>query len=48
MEHTDNRFIAADCDSGKRQTRPLIRENAPRQQPCNCLDSNKDLALSPR
>jgi hypothetical protein len=26
---TDNRLIIADFDSGKRQTRPLVRQNAP-------------------
>jgi hypothetical protein len=35
--HTDNRLITADCDSGKRQTRPLVRESGPHQQTCNCL-----------
>jgi hypothetical protein len=45
--HTDNRLITADCDSGKRQTRPLVRESAPHQQTCNCLDSNEDLVLNP-
>jgi hypothetical protein len=34
-------------DSGKRQTRPLLRENASHQQACNS-DNNKDLVLSPR
>jgi hypothetical protein len=24
-------------ESGKRQTRPLVRESAPHQQSCNCL-----------
>jgi hypothetical protein len=27
--HTDNRLITADCDSGKRLTRPLVREREP-------------------
>jgi hypothetical protein len=26
--HNDNRLITADCDSGKLQTRPLVRESA--------------------
>jgi hypothetical protein len=26
--HTDSRLITADCDSDKRQTRPLVREGA--------------------
>jgi hypothetical protein len=40
--HTDNRLITADCDSNKRQTRPLVRESAP-----YLSDRNKDLVLSP-
>jgi hypothetical protein len=39
--HTDNRLIAADCDSGKGQTRPLVRERAPHQQNCNRLTVKK-------
>jgi hypothetical protein len=35
--HTDNRLITADCDSGKRQTRPLVRESTPYQQACGSL-----------
>jgi hypothetical protein len=35
--HTDNRLIIADCDSGKEQIRPLVRESAPHQQACNSL-----------
>jgi hypothetical protein len=35
--HIDNIRITADCDSGKRQTRPLVRESAPNQETRNCL-----------
>jgi hypothetical protein len=45
--HTDNRLITADCDSGKRQTRPLVRESAVLQQ-TRKSGSNKDLVLSLR
>jgi hypothetical protein len=34
--HTDNRLITAECDSGKQQTRPLVRESAPHQKTRNC------------
>jgi hypothetical protein len=44
--HTDNRLITADCDSGKRQIRPLVSESAPYQQACNCLTEMKSV-LSP-
>jgi hypothetical protein len=43
--HTDDRFIIADCDSGKRQTRPLVRESAPYQQACNRLTEMKPVVL---
>jgi hypothetical protein len=33
--HTDNGLVTADCDSGKRQTRPFLRESAPHQNTCN-------------
>jgi hypothetical protein len=33
---TDNRLITADCDSGKGQTRPLVRESALLQETRNC------------
>jgi hypothetical protein len=35
--YTDNRLITADYDSGKRQTRPLLRESAPHQETRNFL-----------
>jgi hypothetical protein len=35
--HTTNRLITADCDSGKRQTRPLVRDSGPHEQACKCL-----------
>jgi hypothetical protein len=37
VTHTDKILITVDCDSGKRQTRPLVRESAPHQQTCNYL-----------
>jgi hypothetical protein len=46
--HTDNRPITADCDSGKRQIRPFVREGAPYQKVCNCLTKIKYLILSAR
>jgi hypothetical protein len=42
----ENRLITADCDSGKRQTRPLVRESAPHQQACSCLTEIK-ICLKP-
>jgi hypothetical protein len=45
--HTDNRLITAICDSGKRQSHPLVRENAPHQQACNCLTVKKILSYAP-
>jgi hypothetical protein len=39
--HTDNRLITAECDCGKRQTRPLARESAPHQQASSCLTEIK-------
>jgi hypothetical protein len=39
--YTDNRLITADRDSGKRQTRPLVRESAPHQQTGNVLTVTK-------
>jgi hypothetical protein len=33
--HTENSLITADCDSGKRKTRPLVRVRALHQQACN-------------
>jgi hypothetical protein len=35
------------CESGKRQTRPLIRESAPHQQPTNYLTEIKIWSLDP-
>jgi hypothetical protein len=45
--YTDNRLIiTADCDSVKRQTRPLVRDSAaPRS--LQMSDSNKNLVLRP-
>jgi hypothetical protein len=34
--HTDKGITTADYESGKRQTRPLVRESFPHQQACNC------------
>jgi hypothetical protein len=31
------RHVLLLTESGKRQTRPLVRESAPHQQTCNCL-----------
>jgi hypothetical protein len=36
--YNDNRLIAADYNSRKRQTRPLVRESAPYQEACICLE----------
>jgi hypothetical protein len=33
---TDNGLITDDCESGKRRTRPLVRESAPHQETRNC------------
>jgi hypothetical protein len=44
--HTDNRRITADCDSGKRQTRPLLREG-PTSRSLQLPYSNINLVLSP-
>jgi hypothetical protein len=33
--YTDNRLTTADCDSGKRETRPIVRESAPQGQDSN-------------
>jgi hypothetical protein len=44
---TDNRLITANCDSGRRQTRPLVRERPTSRNP-QLSDINKDLVLSPR
>jgi hypothetical protein len=45
--HTGDRLLTTDCDSGKRQTRPLIRVLSTSTNP-QLSDSNKDLVLSPR
>jgi hypothetical protein len=40
----------SDCDSFggvTRQTRPLDREDAPRQKSCKCFDYNQNLVVSP-
>jgi hypothetical protein len=47
---SDPRMIALARTSSycKRQTSPLVGENAPHQQTHNCRDSNKNLVVSPR
>jgi hypothetical protein len=44
--HADNGLITADCDSSKRQTRPLFRE-LPISISLQMSDSNKNVLLSP-
>jgi hypothetical protein len=44
---TDNRLITADCDSGKGQTLPLVRESVPHQQTCKCLTVIKVWSQTP-
>jgi hypothetical protein len=39
--HTDNRLITAECDSGKRQARPLVRESNPHQETRKCQKSGR-------
>jgi hypothetical protein len=43
--HTDKRLNTA--ESGKWQTRPLVRESAPYQQACNCLTVIKIWSYAP-
>jgi hypothetical protein len=39
--HADKRINTADCDSGKRQTGPVVRESTSEQQACNRLTTIK-------
>jgi hypothetical protein len=45
--HSDNRFITADCDSGKGQASPLDRER-PTSTNLQLSDRNTELVLSRR
>jgi hypothetical protein len=40
--------FTSDCDSGKRQTRPLVRQSAPHQQTWNCLTVKEISGLKPQ